>query len=486
MWLGIDLGTSGVKAVVIDDASTVVDQAVAPLSISRPHPLWSEQDPEEWWRATCAAVGALAPRNRAAVRGMGLSGQMHGAVLLDGGDHVVRPAILWNDGRAHAECAMLEAAEPQSRVITGNIAMPGFTAPKLLWVQRHEPAAFSRIATVLLPKDYLRLRLTGDHASDMSDSAGTLWLDVAERRWSAAMLAASGLSEQNMPKLLEGCEPSGRLGAGAAAELGLPQVPVAAGAGDNAAGAIGAGVVAPGDALLSLGTSGVVFAVSDGFAPNPAKAVHAFCHALPGRWHQMAVVLSAASCIPWAAALGGHADVAAAIAAAEASSEQDLPIFLPYLSGERTPHNDPHAKGVWFGLTDRTTRAELMRSVLEGTAFALADGTDALRAAGTGIERLAVLGGGSRSRLWGEILASALGTHLEYRQGAEVGPALGAARLARMALTGEAAEVVCTPGTLIGSAEPRVELAERLGERRALFQQIYSSLQPLFDPERPS
>jgi xylulokinase len=405
---------------------------------------------------------------------------MHGAVLLGADDRVLRPAILWNDGRSHAECAALEAAEPRSRDITGNIAMPGFTAPKLLWVRTHEPDIFARTAKVLLPKDHVRLRLTGDHASDMSDSAGTLWLDVAARRWSDAMLAACGLIERHMPRLHEGSEPAGRLRAEVASELGLPQVPVAAGGGDNAAGAVGAGVVASGDAFLSLGTSGVVFAVSDGFAPNTAQAVHAFCHALPGRWHQMAVILSAASCLDWAARLAGFADVPAALAAAEASTAGDVPIFLPYLSGERTPYNDPHAKGLLFGLTHGTDGGALVRGVLEGVAFALADGADALRAAGTRLDALSVIGGGSRSPFWGSILAAALCARLEYRGGADVGPALGASRLARMAVTGEAADGVCRPGQLQDVAEPGPGLVECLAPRRALFRRLYADLKPAF------
>jgi xylulokinase len=480
MWLGLDIGTSGVKAVLVDEAGAIVAQATAPLALKRPHPLWSEQSPEDWWLATRTAVAALPPELRAAVRGVGVSGQMHGAVLLDRWDGVLRPAILWNDGRAHAECVALAAAEPRSRAITGNLAMPGFTAPKLLWVREHEPKVFGRIAKVLLPKDYVRLRMTGDHASDMSDSAGTLWLDVAARRWSDEMLAACGLTEQHMPRLHEGSEPTGTLLSGAAAALGLPRVPVAAGGGDNAAGAVGAGVTAPGDAFLSLGTSGVVFAVSDGFMPNTAQAVHAFCHALPDRWHQMAVILSAAACIDWAARLGGFADVPVALAAAEASTADAVPIFLPYLSGERTPHNDPHAKGVLFGLTHDTDPGALVRGVLEGVAFALADGTDALRSAGTRIDALSVVGGGSRSPFWGGILAAALGARLEYRAGADVGPALGAAILARLAVTGEPPEAMCTPGPLQHAIEPDPMIAKAMAARRSRFRSLYPALKDQF------
>jgi xylulokinase len=348
MYLGVDVGTSAVKAVLSGEDGSIVASASAALTVERPRPLWSEQDPEAWWTAVKAAVTALPAASRAAVRAVGLSGQMHGAVLLDGADRVLRPAILWNDGRAGAECAELEAAEPRSRAITGNLAMPGFTAPKMLWLRRHEPQVFADLARVLLPKDYVRLRLTGEHASDLSDSSGTLWLDVGARRWSEPMLAACGLSEPQMPRLVEGSEPAGVLRAEVAAELGLPRVPVAGGGGDNAAGAVGVGAISPGQGFVSLGTSGVLFLAGDRFSPNSARGVHAFCHALPGRWHQMAVILSAASALDWAVRLTGYPDPAAAVAAAEAH-EGDVPVFLPYLSGERTPHNDRMRRGCCSG-----------------------------------------------------------------------------------------------------------------------------------------
>lgn len=481
MWLGLDLGTSSAKAVLLDDSGRVVAEAAAPLAVSRTRPGWSEQNPEDWWRAACDAVCALPANLRAAVRGMGLSGQMHGATLLDATDRVIRPAILWNDGRAAAECRNLEAAEPRARAITGNRAMPGFTAPKLLWVARHEPDAFARVATVLLPKDYLRLRLTGERATDPSDAAGTLWLDVGRRRWSAAMLAATRLEERHMPRLVEGSEASGRLLPDIAAELGLARIPVAGGGGDNAAGGIGVGAIAPGDGFVSLGTSGVVFTVSDGFRPNPADAVHAFCHALPDRWHQMAVILSAASALDWAARLGGFRDTASAVAAAVARDPAaSTPIFLPYLSGERTPHDDADARGVLFGLNADHDGAAVVASVMEGVAFALADGADALRAAGTRLDRLALIGGGGRSDRWAGLIAAACGIALERVDGGTVGPSLGAARLARLATTGEAAEAVCVRPPVIGVVEPDRALVDSLAPRRALYRSLYVDLRTRF------
>ena len=361
MDLGIDVGTSEVKVVLLDDAQRVVGQAHSAVPISRPQPLWSEQNPHDWWAATVAALAQLRaahPKEFGAVRGLGLSGHMHGATLLDAHDRVLRPAILWNDGRSHAQCAELERRAPRSREITGNIAMPGFTAPKLMWVEQHEPEVFRRTARVLLPKDFVRLQLTGEAVSDMSDSAGTLWLDVAKRAWSDVMLAATHLERSHMPRLVEGSEASGTVLPAVATELGLPAgVVVAGGAGDNAASAAGIGVAAPGTAFLSLGTSGVYFVANAAYSPNPARAVHAFCHAFPNTWHQMTVMLSAASALRWLRTLT-HADSEAQLVAeAEAlPTGTPVPLFLPYLSGERTPHNNPHASGVLFGLTHDHTR----------------------------------------------------------------------------------------------------------------------------------
>ncbi len=479
MFLGIDVGTSGVKAVIMAPSGHVIAQASAPLAVSRPQPLWSEQDPDDWLQATDAAVLALDPALRSAVLGVGLAGQMHGATLIGADDRPLRPAILWNDGRSFAECANLESTEPGTRAITGNIAMPGFTAPKLAWVRRHEPDVFAQIRSVLLPKDYVRLCLTGDKASDVSDSAGTMWLDVAARDWSDAMLDATGLTRNHMPRLFEGTAIAGVLSAGTAARWSMGRVPVAAGGGDNAAGAVGVGVTADGDALLSLGTSGVIFVATGRFQPNPARAVHAFCHALPGLWHQMSVHLSAASCIDWAARLTGN-DVPTLLALAEQAGADCGPeLFLPYLSGERTPHNDPAVRGALLRVDNDTDAARLASAVLEGIAFALADGMDALREAGTVIDAMSVVGGGARSQHWGRILASVLDVKLHYLEGGEVGPALGAAKLAEIAVTGAAPGDVCTRPALRQTIEPDSALAERLAPKRAAFRAAYGAVRPL-------
>ena len=473
MFLGIDIGTSAVKAVVVDERS-IVAQAVAPLAVSRPQPLWAEQDPDDWLRATEAAVLELAPAVRQAVQAIGLAGQMHGATLLDAADRPLRPAILWNDGRSVEECAFLESSVPDLHAITGNLAMAGFTAPKLLWVARHEPDLFSRIATVLLPKDYVRLALTGDRTSDVSDASGTLWLDVGARRWSEPMLAACGLTRSQMPRLVEGSDVAGHLRAEVARRWGMKRVPVVGGGGDNAAGAAGIGVVRDGDAMLSLGTSGVIFVATAAFRPNPAGAVHAFCHCLPGMWHQMTVHLSAASCIDWAARLTGASGPAELFARAEASGPGSGPeLFLPYLSGERTPHDDPLVRGAFLQLDHETDAPRLAQAVLEGVAFAFADGMAVLHAAGTQVQRLAVIGGGARSRYWGRTIAAALDTPLVYLKGGEIGPALGAARLAQLAVTGGNVSEICAPPETAYIVEPDPVIADRLACKLEQFRAAY-------------
>jgi xylulokinase len=479
-FLGIDLGTSAVKALVLDERGDVVGTAEAPLEVSRPRPLWSEQDPEDWWSATQRAVGELAAAGHTrGVRSIGLSGQMHGATLLGADDRPLRPAILWNDGRSAAACEILENRVPDSRRITGNRAMPGFTAPKVVWLREHEPEIAAQLERVLLPKDYLRLRMTGEAISDCSDASGTLWLDVARRRWSSEMLDACGLDERAMPSLVEGSQEGGRLRGEIAQAWGMNVVPVAGGAGDQAAGAVGAGVIDSGRASLSLGTSGVLFAADDTFRPNPERAAHAFCHALPDRWHQMSVILSAASCLDWVTRLTGARDVGSFLQEIEHADRSDPRLlFLPYLSGERTPHNDPEATGVFVGLTHDTDRAALGRAVLEGVAFAFADAQDVLVEAGAQLDEVAVIGGGSRSALWGRILATALDRPLVYRDAAEVGPALGAARLARLCLGEIDVVAACPPPPISFTREPDATLREDLFRKLERFRHTYQRLRP--------
>jgi len=489
MYLGIDLGTSEVKVLLVDDDQRIAATGRTALTMQRPRPLWSEQHPQDWWQATQAAVAEIqkaAPRALAAVRGIGLSGQMHGATLLDSRDEVLRPAILWNDVRSGEECRKLEAQVPNSRELTGNLAMPGFTAPKLLWVAKHEPEVFARTAKVLLPKDYLRLKLTGEYVSEMSDAAGTLWLDVARRDWSDTMLAATRLSRANMPSLVEGSEASGQLLPEVARAWGMGRVVVAGGAGDNAASAIGMGIVNEGESFISLGTSGVFFVANDAYRPNPARAVHAFCHALPGRWHQMAVMLSAATCLRWVTHVTHAENETALLAEVEALDRRATdraPIFLPYLAGERTPHNDPHALGVWFGLTPETDRARLVYSVIEGVAFGLVDGYQALQEAGSKVESASLVGGGSRSLYWARLLASAMGFPLKLHSGGEVGAALGAARLGMLAAN-QVAEVesLCIPPPVVNTIQPVAEWRESLLTRLTRFRKLYPAVRGMFSP----
>ncbi len=481
MYLGIDVGTSGIKAVIADADGKVVSESRTPLSVLHTHPLWSEQDPSDWWSQTNGAVSQLDPAARAQVRAIGLSGQMHGAVLLNKARKVIRPAILWNDGRSGAQCDELLRREPRAHALTGNLIMPGFTAPKLLWVKENEPQAWAETDLVLLPKDYIRLRMTGEAATDLSDASGTLWVDVANRTWSQDMLSACELSVDHMPKLLEGTAPTGVLRDELAEAWGMARVPVCAGGGDNAAGAVGVGVIRDGDALLSLGTSGVLFAATKDFRPNVAGTVHAFCHALPGLWHQMSVMLNCASCIDWVAALTNGGSVETVLGALEASDRHDTPeLFLPYLTGERTPHNNPHAKGVFFGLTASTDAMALTLATLQGVALALADGMDVLSDAGTRFDAITVIGGGSRSAYWGKILASTLNKPLIYRSGADLGPSYGAARLARLAIGDGDIDSVCTAPPITAVVEPDHALSQIMAAKRPAFTSLYQALKPLF------
>lgn len=442
MYIGIDLGTSGVKVILLSEAGQVLATETKAIPISRPKPLWSEQAPQDWWQATDDAMKALGNvHDLSQVKAIGLSGQMHGATLLDSDNKVIRPAILWNDGRCAAECLEIESTVTVSRSITGNLMMAGFTAPKLLWVKNHEPENFAKVQKVLLPKDYLRLLMTGDFATDLSDASGTGWIDVAKRDWNSELLAACGLTLAQMPTLYEGNQITGHLTAEIATRWHMPAVPVVAGGGDNAAGAIGVGVYQAGQAMLSLGTSGVYFAANDGFLMNTENAVHSFCHALPQSWHLMSVILSAAACLDWVAKLTRFDDVPTMLIAVESAANQSQdaetvsPLyFLPYLSGERTPHNDPLAKGVFWGLTHEHDAVHLALAVLEGVGFALADGMDAVHATGINPETVTLIGGGARSTFWRQMLADISGKTLEYRTGGDVGPALGAARLAQMAV----------------------------------------------------
>ena len=477
MYLGLDLGTSGLKGVVIGDDQSIIAEATAPLAVSRPHDGWSEQSPADWIAAAETVIRALPARTKAALRGIGLSGQMHGATLLDSADNVLRPCILWNDTRAASEAAELDA-DPRFRALTGNIVFAGFTAPKLAWVRTHEPETFRRVRKVLLPKDYVRLWLTGEHVAEMSDAAGTSWLDCARRDWSDDLLAATGLGREHMPRLVEGSEVSGRLRPDLAARFGLPQgIPVAGGGGDNAASGIGVGVVRAGQAFISLGTSGVLFAASDSYRPDAATAVHTFCHALPGTWHQMGVTLAATDALNWFARLAG-ADAATLAARLGRLQPPGKTRFLPYLGGERTPLNDTAIRGAFLGLEHATDRDAATRAVLEGVAFAIRDCRDALALTGTSITRLLAVGGGSRSDYWLSVIATTLGLPLAVPVAGDFGGAFGAARLAIMAATGAGAEIAMPP-PLDRTVDPDPTLATAFDEGHARFRATRSAIRGL-------
>ncbi|HSF91640.1 MAG TPA: xylulokinase, partial [Paracoccaceae bacterium] len=446
MFIGIDLGTSGVKVLLMDEAQRIVGSTSAALTVSRPHAGWSEQAPADWISATRTAMEALKaayPAEVAKVQGIGLSGQMHGACLLDKDDNILRPCILWNDTRSHQEAAELDATEG-FREISGNIVFPGFTAPKLVWVARNEPEIFEKTAKVLLPKDYLRLWLTGEYASDMSDASGTSWLDVAGRCWSVELLSKSGMRRDQMPDLVEGSDVSGQLRAELAQAWGIDgDVVVAGGAGDNAASAVGIGATAENEAFISLGTSGVIFAATDSFRPNPASALHAFCHALPQKWHQMGVILSATAALSWFAQITGKTEVELTEALGPKLHAPGRTMFLPYLSGERTPHNSAAARGAFLGLENAGTRETLTQAVVEGVSFALRDNLEVLKQGGGAVESAIAVGGGSRAGYWLKALATAMDIEIEVPVGGDFGAAFGAARLGLLAATGASIAEVC-------------------------------------------
>jgi xylulokinase len=470
-FVGIDVGTSGVKALAIDGEGTVLARAEVSYPLSTPRPGWSEQNPADWWDATESALAQLRA-SAGPPAGIGLSGQMHGLVALDRHGDVLRPAILWNDQRTGAECAEIERTIGLKRLIslTGNRALTGFTAPKLLWLRRHEPDVFASIARIALPKDYVRLRLCGEHAIDVSDASGTLLLDVARRRWSEDVLAALELDASWLPLVLESPAVSGVTADG---------VPVAAGGGDQACGALGVGVDRTGPVSVVLGTSGVVFAALESFAADPQARVHAFCHAVPGAWHAMGVMLSAAGSLQWlrnTVAPGVPYDDLVAEAAVWPAGTEGL-LFAPYLVGERTPHADPDARGAFAGLSVRHDRGALVRAVLEGVAFGLRDSLDLIAELGGTPATGRVSGGGARSEEWLRIVASVLELPLQ-RVAVDEGAAFGAAILGGVAANGwpdvhAAVAATVKPGATI---EPVPEWVERYRDRREHFRALYPAL----------
>lgn len=489
-FMGIDISTTGAKALLIDESGMVAATATTPLPLSTPRPLWSEQDPYEWWAGVSTSIRAVMAQGVATadqIAAVGLTGQMHGLVLLDEGGNVLRPAILWNDQRTAAECDEIRRRFGRERLIqtTGNDALTGFTAPKILWVQRHEPEVYAKARHVLLPKDYIRYRLTDDYAMDKADGSGTILFDLRKRDWSEDLLEALEIPRAWLPPTFEGPEVTGAITEAVAAEIGLRAgTPVMAGGGDQAAGAVGMGAVTPGVVSLVLGTSGVVFATTPSALIEPEGRLHAFCHAVPNRWHFMGVMLSAAGSLQWhrdTLAPGVSFDALVDEAATAPAGSEGL-LFLPYLTGERTPHPDPLARGAWVGLTVRHTRAHMTRALLEGVAYGLRDSFELIRGAGLGaIDQVRASGGGVKSPLWRQILADVLNIELVTVNSSE-GSAYGAALCAGVgAGAWSSLEAACAATIRItGSTSPNAEAAELYAKGYARYTELYPALKEIF------
>lgn len=484
MYLGLDFGTSSVKGVLIDAKQKIVATASAPLKVSRPQPGWSEQAPEDWWKACNSVIKQLSrlkPKAVAAVEGIGLSGQQHGATLLDKDGKVLRPCILWNDARSFKECEDIMTREPGAVPLAGNVPLAGYTAPKLVWVKKHEPKTFAKVAKVLLPKDYIRFRMTGEYASEMSDSSGTFWLDIARRDWSDLLLMASDMSLDQMPKLYEGTDATGQLTPAVAKAWGMPKRPVVAGGGgDNAAAACGIGAVTDNSALVSIGTSGVIFVSNDRFRPNAGRMVHAFCHAVPETWHQMGVILSAAASLEWLAGILGTPAPKLTGKLGTKLTGPSPALFLPYLSGERTPVGDSQVRGLIMGLGHETDHKILTHAALDAVAFAFRDCFDALKDAGTEVKRVTAVGGGSKSELWLKIIATVLNVPVDLPAAGDVGGAFGAARLGLIAATGADFRKILTAPKTARTIRPEAKARDAYEAHYRRYTQIYPAIKEIY------
>ena len=480
-YLGIDLGTTALKCIIADHKQRVAGASEVKLAISRPQALWSEQNPSDWWRTLQKACKILRSKHKSAwaqISAIGLSGQMHGAVVLDAAGQVLRPAILWNDGRAWSEAAQLNKEIPDIGQIAGVCAMAGFTAPKLLWLQAHEPKIFQRIAMLVAPKDYLRFLMSNEFITDPCDASGMLLFDVGKRQWSQTLIEAVGLGIEKLPKVCEGPQASSYLSKPAAKLLGLRAgLPIATGAGDAAASAIGIGAIHHGDGFISLGTSAQYFVTTQDYRPRPEQMIHALCHGLPGLWYQVAAMLNGASPLIWLDNILKNGNIQNLLQRTSRRYQGAGHIlFLPYLNGERTPHNDPFARAAFHGLHAGTTQEDLALAVLEGVALSLADCQDVLEQSGTRVSELLVVGGGTRSKFWMQLLANIVNRRITICKGSEVGAAFGAARLARLAVTGEAASVICTKPKALMHLEPDQKLSKAYGDRLGDFRALYGAL----------
>lgn len=484
-FIGIDIGTTSVKLLVIDEQGSVVKSAVRDYPISFPRALWSEQNPEDWWSRTLDGLKELvAGLDKDEIKALSFSGQMHGLVVLDEADQVIRPAILWNDQRTEKQCKYLNE-EVGQRIIsdwTGNLALTGFTAPKLLWLRENEPENFARIKKVMLPKDYVAYRMTGVLATDLSDASGTLYLDVKNRAWSKPMLELLGINEEQLPKLYESYQAVGSMGKELAVELGLhDNVKVVIGGGDQAVAAVGGGVVEPGACSLSLGTSGVVFASTDRFFVDEKNSLHSFCHA-NGKYHQMGVTLAAAASLKWwVEEVNRSSDFDGLLHEAEEAQIDDQVFFLPYLMGERTPHNDPNCRGTFLGMNMTHQRKHLTRAVLEGVAFSLRDTFEIMKSMGIGISRICINGGGAKSKLWCGIIADVLNVEV-VKLNTNEGPAYGAAILAAVGHgLFDTVESACSTFVKVTETiEPDAERAKTYDQKYEKFREIYPATRELF------
>jgi xylulokinase len=488
-FLGINLGISEVKLVLADAQNCILADAAVRLTRSLPQPHWIEQSPEEWWHATLEAVARIradAPAAFSRLRGIGVSGQTQGTVLLDKHHRLLRPAILWNDSRARAECVELEALVTNSRDITGNMALPGFSAPKLLWLQKYEPSVFDSIAMVLMPKDFIVFRLTGEFVTDMSDASSTLCLDVERRDWSDRMIEALGLTRHHFPRLAEGSEQAGNLRAQCAESWNLASpVVVAVGAGRPAATAVGLGALKEGAAYISLGPSGLVFASTGGTRPSPETAVRNFCHCLPDLWHQLGVVPAGTASLDWWTRILGTDDRGFLIDQACLAVRHEAPIFLPYLNGASTPHNDARASGVFFGLTEDTDPRSLTYALLEGVAFSVADSLSAIRETGTRIRSASFIGNGSCNRFWTELLVTACAMPLDLLDPEFDAASMGAVRLARLATGQCSISDLQVSVPVVETVVPRDDWSEELEVRHARFRRLYRALKSEFSIQEP-
>ena len=482
MYIGVDLGTSGVKTILVDHHQTILCVAQTDLDVQNPKDGFSEQNPHDWVEAVenCfAQIQKNIPEEFSRIVSIGISGHMHGATLIDKEGKVIRPCILWNDTRSHKECKEFEDQEFDVRAISGNIAMPGFTAPKINWLKNNEPKNFKKIHKILLPKDYLRFYLTGEYYSEMSDASGTLWLDIKKRKWSNKLLNCSFLEEKHMPKLVEGNQETGFLKNYLKKKFNFKNnVKVVGGAGDNAAAAVGMGITEQKQSFISIGTSGVFFAPTKNFLSNTSDAVHSFCHCLPDKWHLMSVMLSASNCLDWICAITNTSIKDSLrnveIFFSETNSLFNSPLFLPYLSGERTPHNDPHIRGSFHSMKTTTDATNMQYAVIEGVSFGILDGVNSILKVNNNFEKIFMVGGGSRSLFWIELIASLLNRNLSVCNQSEFGAALGVARLAMHIDDNISKDNIIKEIKISKELRPNLDKINILSKRYEIWKNLYS------------